>query len=115
MPEGRSKIVFDRFHIMQYMVEAMDMVRKRGASRPEAGGGWKFDGAAEGLTSEIMTIKRQACGYHNKERFKSAIYFLLWRFGPLPMLPGRIGKSRLRPSVAVGVGSRWRRPLLRTP
>jgi transposase len=30
---------------------------------------------AEGLNSKIMTIKRRACGYRNKEHFKTAIYF----------------------------------------
>jgi len=30
---------------------------------------------AEGLNSKIMAIKRRACGYRNKENFKTAIYF----------------------------------------
>ncbi len=30
---------------------------------------------AEGLNSKIMTIKRKACGYRNRENFKTAIYF----------------------------------------
>lgn len=30
---------------------------------------------AEGLNSKIMAIKRRACGYRNKEHFKTAIYF----------------------------------------
>lgn len=30
---------------------------------------------AEGLNSKIMTIKRKACGYANREHFKTAIYF----------------------------------------
>lgn len=33
------------------------------------------NGVAEGLNSKIMTIKRKACGYRNKENFKNAIYF----------------------------------------
>jgi len=33
------------------------------------------NGVAEGLNSKIMTIKRKACGYRNKENFKTAIYF----------------------------------------
>ena len=33
------------------------------------------NGVAEGLNSKIMTIKRKACGYRNKENFKVAIYF----------------------------------------
>lgn len=32
-------------------------------------------GAAEGLNSKIMAIKRRACGYRNREHFKTAIYF----------------------------------------
>src|SRR2546428_3042350 len=171
VPEGRSKIVFDRFHIMQYMVEAVDMVRKREHRSLKAHGdeslkgtkylwlyneenvpqrrrsaletlqalclkvgrawaikeslrclwtyrraGWarRFfqrwfwwathsrlapvckvahmfrnrleniltycrhaitNGVADGLNSKIMTIKRRACGYRNKEHFKTAIYF----------------------------------------
>jgi len=30
---------------------------------------------AEGLNSKIMAIKRRACGYRNKENFKTVIYF----------------------------------------
>lgn len=33
------------------------------------------NGVAEGLNSKIMTIKRKACGFRNKENFKTAIYF----------------------------------------
>ena len=33
------------------------------------------NGAAEGLNSKIMAIKRRACGYRNREHFKTAIYF----------------------------------------
>ncbi|MFQ5877474.1 MAG: transposase, partial [Acidobacteriota bacterium] len=29
VPDAREKIVFDRFHIMQHMTEAVDTVRKR--------------------------------------------------------------------------------------
>ncbi len=171
VPEGRNKIVFDRFHIMQYMVEAVDMVRKREhrslkregdeslkgtkylwlynqenvperrrstletlqalclkvgrawAIKESLRGLWTYrragwarrffkrwfwwathsrlapvckvahmfrnrleniltycrhaitNGVAEGLNSKIMTIKRRACGYRNKEHFKTAIYF----------------------------------------
>jgi transposase len=171
VPEGRSKIVFDRFHIMQYMVEAVDMVRRREHHSLKSDGdeslkgtkylwlynrenvpprqrstlatlqalclkvgrawaikeslrelwtyrrlGWarRFfrrwfwwathsrlapvckvahmlrnhleniltycrhaitNGVAEGLNSKIMTIKRRACGYRNKEHFKTAVYF----------------------------------------
>ena len=30
---------------------------------------------AEGLNSKIMAIKRKACGYRNRDHFKTAIYF----------------------------------------
>lgn len=33
------------------------------------------NGVAEGLNSKIMTIKRKACGFANREHFKTAIYF----------------------------------------
>ena len=33
------------------------------------------NGVAEGLNSKIMAIKRRACGYRNREHFKTAIYF----------------------------------------
>jgi transposase len=33
------------------------------------------NGAAEGLNSKIMDIKRRARGYRNRAHFKSAIYF----------------------------------------
>jgi transposase len=33
------------------------------------------NGVAEGLNSKIMSIKRRACGYRNKENFKTSIYF----------------------------------------
>lgn len=33
------------------------------------------NGVAEGLNSKIMTVKRKACGYRNREHFKTAIYF----------------------------------------
>ena len=33
------------------------------------------NGVAEGLNSKIMTIKRKACGFANREHFKIAIYF----------------------------------------
>ena len=31
--------------------------------------------AAEGLNSKIMSIKRMAAGFRNKNHFKTAIYF----------------------------------------
>jgi transposase len=33
------------------------------------------NGVAEGLNSKIMTIKRKACGFRNRQNFKTAIYF----------------------------------------
>lgn len=33
------------------------------------------NGVAEGLNSKIMTIKRRACGFRNKQHFKTAVYF----------------------------------------
>jgi transposase len=39
---------------------------------------------AEGLNSRIQAIKRRACGYRNRERFRHAIYFHL---GGLDMYP----------------------------
>ncbi len=33
------------------------------------------NGVAEGLNSKIMAIKRNACGYRNRDHFKTAIYF----------------------------------------
>lgn len=33
------------------------------------------NGVAEGLNSKIMAIKRKACGYRNRDHFKTAIYF----------------------------------------
>ena len=40
------------------------------------------NGAAEGLNSKIMATKRRACGYRNREHFKTAIYFCAagWTF-----------------------------------
>jgi transposase len=32
---------------------------------------------AEGLNSKIQWIKRLACGYRNRDRFRNAIYFHL--------------------------------------
>lgn len=33
------------------------------------------NGVAEGLNSKIMTIKRKACGFRNRQNFKTAIFF----------------------------------------
>jgi transposase len=33
------------------------------------------NGVAEGINSKIMSVKRRACGYRNKDNFKMAIYF----------------------------------------
>jgi transposase len=32
---------------------------------------------AEGMNSKIQMVKRRACGFRNRERFKTAIYFHL--------------------------------------
>ena len=39
---------------------------------------------AEGMNSKIQMIKRRACGFRNRERFKTAIYFHL---GGLDLYP----------------------------
>lgn len=39
---------------------------------------------AEGMNSKIQTIKRRACGYRNRQRFRNAIYFHL---GGLDLYP----------------------------
>ncbi len=171
IPEAESKIVFDRFHIMQHVGQAVDKVRrqenkllaaeandilkgskylwlyseknlpdrhrprfedlkmanlktaKAWAMKESLRGLWKYlspgwakrflkkwcswamrskltpmkkvagtlrshmdnivtfcrhrvtNAVAEGLNSKIMAIKRRACGYRNKEHFKTAIYF----------------------------------------
>ena len=41
---------------------------------------------AEGLNSKIMAIKRRVGGYRNKDNFKTAIFFYLWRPRPLPTI-----------------------------
>lgn len=41
---------------------------------------------AEGLNSRIQWIKRKACGYRHRERFRMAIYFHL---GGLNLYPGK--------------------------
>lgn len=45
------------------------------------------NGRAEGLNSKIQRVKRMACGYRNRQRFRNAIYFHL---GGLDLYP-RIG------------------------
>ena len=39
---------------------------------------------SEGINAKIQWIKRQACGYRNRERFRNAIYFHL---GGLDLYP----------------------------
>jgi len=39
---------------------------------------------SEGLNSKIQTIKKRACGFWNKERFKIAIYFHCGGLNPYP-------------------------------
>ena len=40
--------------------------------------------AAESVNSKIQRLKRMACGFRNRERFRNAIYFHL---GGLDLLP----------------------------
>ena len=42
---------------------------------------------AEGINRKIQWIKRKACGYRNRERFRMAIYFHL---GGLNLYPGKL-------------------------
>ena len=56
---------------------------------------WRQFGApphehAEGLNSRIQAIKRRACGYRNRERFRHAIYFHL---GGLDLYPERLSSA----------------------
>ena len=45
---------------------------------------------AEGLNSRIQAIKRRACGYRNRERFRHAIYSHL---GGLDLYPERLSSA----------------------
>jgi len=45
------------------------------------------NGHAESINSKIQKIKRQSCGFRNRERFRNAIYFHL---GDLSLYPERI-------------------------
>ncbi|EFL49694.1 transposase IS204/IS1001/IS1096/IS1165 family protein [Solidesulfovibrio fructosivorans JJ]] len=45
------------------------------------------NGVVEGLNSKIMAIKRRACGYRNRELFKTAIYFFC---GGLDLYPKQV-------------------------
>lgn len=45
------------------------------------------NGVAEGLNSKIMTIKRKACGYPNRDHFITAIYFFC---GGLDLYPRHV-------------------------
>ena len=50
---------------------------------------------AEGLNSKIMAIKRRACGYRNKDHFKTAIYFFC---GGLDLYPRcKMGATHTKP------------------
>ncbi len=42
---------------------------------------------AEGINRKIQWIKRKACGYRNRERFRMAIYFHL---GGLDLYPEKL-------------------------
>ena len=43
------------------------------------------NGRAESMNSQIQRVKRRACGFRNKERFKTAIYFHLGGLDLYPM------------------------------
>lgn len=45
---------------------------------------------AEGLNARIQAVKRRACGYRNRDRFRDAIYFHL---GGLDLYPERLGAT----------------------
>lgn len=49
---------------------------------------------AEGLNSKIQWIKRMACGYRNRERFRNAIYFHL---GGLDLYPNSFKSAHTKP------------------
>ncbi|HED66872.1 MAG TPA: hypothetical protein ENJ09_15120 [Planctomycetes bacterium] len=42
---------------------------------------------AEGLNAKIQRLKKTACGYRNRERFRNAIYF---HFGGLELYPDEL-------------------------
>ncbi len=48
---------------------------------------------AEGLNSKIMSIKRRACGYSNKEHFQDSDLLLLWRLNLYPEI-SKTGATR---------------------
>jgi transposase len=61
VPDGRSKIVFDRFHIMKHMTEAVDQVRRREHRRLHAEGDDTLKGTKYlWLSSEENLTERRA-------------------------------------------------------
>ena len=48
------------------------------------------DGLAEGINSQIQWIKKMACGFRNRERFRQAILFHL---GDLGLYPASLKQS----------------------
>ena len=80
-----APIALHKFHIAQHLGAAVDQVIKR-----------HWDGVinavltnvtnarAEGINAKIQWIKRQGCGYRNRERFRNAIYVHL---GGLDLYP----------------------------
>jgi transposase len=42
------------------------------------------NGVAESVNAKIQRVKRMACGFRNRERFRNAIYFHL---GGLELMP----------------------------
>ena len=66
------------------------------------------NGAAEGLNSKIMAIKRRACGYRNRDHFNTAIYFFCDGLTSIPNrsefgYPQRTRKDRKVLSVCHGL------------
>ena len=77
VPLASSKIVFDRFHVMQHMTEAVDVVRRREnrlltAEDDDRPKGTKYLWIS---SKENVHPKRRAGGYRNVGNFKDVIYF----------------------------------------
>jgi transposase len=68
VPEAAAKIVFDRFHVMGHVSNAVDTVRNQ-EHRARVGSG---NATLKG--SQIQKLKCMACGFRNIEHFNTAIY-----------------------------------------
>ncbi len=102
-PGAAEKIAFDELHVAKHLGDAVNAVR-RGEHRGLLAMGCTkltrvavmlerhLEGivtavaqrAAAGINASIQAIKRKACGFHNRERFRLAIYFHL---GGLDLYP----------------------------